>query len=155
MRYLYYLYYVQLCPKNYAISLLNCYFVIHLGHSSFQTFLTPKTPHKPHQNTSVILNLNPRYLTSIRPYHTPSNHPVINPPVIINNPPFFILPVFWAIAFSLGCPFTRTPIYPPPIATFIGFFRNGTAEWLTYLFSAVALGTFWYIEGLALEVNDC
>nr|DAD87877.1 MAG TPA: vitelline membrane cysteine-rich region protein [Siphoviridae sp. ct43U4] len=41
MRYLYYLYYVQLCPKNYAFSLLNRYFVICLGHSSFQTFLTP------------------------------------------------------------------------------------------------------------------
>ena len=33
-----------------------------------------KSPHKPYQNTSVILNLNPRFPTSIRPYHTPS-HP--------------------------------------------------------------------------------
>nr|DAE43916.1 MAG TPA: hypothetical protein [Caudoviricetes sp.] len=78
MRYLYYLYYVQLCPKNYAFSLLNCYFVIHLGHSSFQTFLTLqigyKTPPKPLQNTSVILNLNPPYPTSIRPYHSSSHH---------------------------------------------------------------------------------
>nr|DAE43915.1 MAG TPA: hypothetical protein [Caudoviricetes sp.] len=31
------------------------------------------------------------------------------------NSPFFIPHVFWAIAFSLGCPFTRTPYSPPPI----------------------------------------
>lgn len=35
VRYLYYLYYVQLCPKNYAFSLLNRYFVICIGHSLF------------------------------------------------------------------------------------------------------------------------
>nr|DAD87876.1 MAG TPA: hypothetical protein [Siphoviridae sp. ct43U4] len=28
--------------------------------------------------------------------------------------------MFKGIAFSLGCPFTRTPIYPPPIADLLG-----------------------------------
>ena len=122
MRYLYYLYYVQLCPKNYDISLLNRYFVICLGHSSFQTFLTLKIPPKSHPYTPI----HSVHSGVKHPLKSPLKHPVINIPVI--NPPFFIPPVFWGIAFSLGVPFTHTPIYPPPIADLLGILSTDSGE---------------------------